>query len=270
MQPPSIKQFRSTVKTYFKENGRDFPWRQTTDPYSILVSEVMLQQTQTYRVEPKYMAFMKVFPTFESLARAPFSEVLLLWKGLGYNRRALGLQSCAKIVMQEHSGVLPKDPIVLKTMPGIGAYTSCAVPTFAYNTPHSFIETNIRAVFIHHFFKDRAEVTDKEIMALVEKTVDTKEPRKWYYALMDYGVFIKQNYNPNKKSAHYTVQSKFEGSNRQVRGLILQALLDNQALSFDTLLSIVNRDNQQTSKALSQLVTDQLVEVKGEQIFLSK
>ncbi|OGB97167.1 hypothetical protein A3F06_02140 [candidate division TM6 bacterium RIFCSPHIGHO2_12_FULL_36_22] len=257
----NIKQLCDKVEQYYSANKRDFPWRQTTDPYRILVSEVMLQQTQTYRVEPKYLTFLDAFPTFETLAVASFTEVLALWKGLGYNRRALALHNCAKQVVEQYNGKLPKDPEILKQLPGIGAYTSHAVPTFAFNKPYIFIETNIRAVFIKHCFAQRADIKDKELLPLIQQALKATKlsPRDWYYALMDYGVYIKQQGNPNKKSAHYTVQSKFEGSTRQVRGKILEILLEQKIVAIDELPTMINRQEQQINTALTQLLNEKLV-----------
>jgi len=222
-----IKQFKQTIRDFYKKNKRDLPWRHTSDPYHILISEVMLQQTQVSRVLKKYPEFLKSFPTFKALSKASTKDVLTVWQGMGYNRRALYLKSTAAILENKFRGKLPQDPQVLHTFPGIGKATSCSVITFAFNKPTVFIETNIRRVFIHYFFKDKGSVSDKEILLLVEKTIDLENPREWYYALMDYGAMLgKTITNPNKRSKHYLIQSKFEGSNRQIRGAILKALLD--------------------------------------------
>ena len=230
----------------------------------------MLQQTQTYRVEPKYVEFIRVFPTIESLADASFTQVLRYWKGLGYNRRARYLHQCAQAVVQQYGGVMPSDPSLLQELPGIGSYTSCAVSTFAYNQPHVFIETNIRAVFIAHFFQLQEKVTDKEIMPIIEQALDTERPREWYYALMDYGVHLKQQGNPNKKSAHYTKQSKFEGSTRQVRGLILERLLQHKNLEVVDLFTQLDKNEEQMSTALAQLIAEKLVVYNGQLVQLAE
>ena len=221
-----IKKVRKKEYNYFSKNKRDLPWRKTTDPYSILVSEIMLQQTQVSTVVPKYQAFIAKFPDFRSLASASFSEVLRAWKGLGYNRRALMLQKLAVDVTERYDGKLPSSIENLMKLPGIGKATASSILAFAFNKPVVFIETNIRTVFIHHFFKNRKEVKDEEIVPLVEKTLDRKNPRKWYSALMDYGSYLKKEYtNPSRKSKHYIKQKPFEGSDRQIRGLILELLL---------------------------------------------
>ncbi len=218
---------KKTIWDYYYQHQRDLPWRKTTDPYKILISEVMLQQTQVSRILQKYPIFIKTFPDFESLAKANLSDVLQVWKGTGYNRRALYLKQLAKIVVEKYNGILPDDLNVLETLPGIGHATASAVITYAFNKPIPFIETNTRRVFIYFFFPDKKSVRDKEIMKIVEKTLDRNNPREWYWALMDYGAMLAKTIsNPNRKSTHYTVQSKFEGSNRQLRGRIISYLLE--------------------------------------------
>lgn len=222
------EEFRKKVWEFYKKNRREFPWRETFDPYKILISEVMLQQTQTSRVTAKYEEFLKKFKNFEDLAKATTEEVLRAWSGLGYNRRALYLKKIAELVSKEKSE-FPLDPKVLVSFPGIGPNTAGSIYVFTTNKPYVFIETNIRRVFIHEFFKDSSKISDKQLLELVNKTLDTKNPREWYYALMDYGAYLaKTEINPNRKSKHYSKQSKFEGSLRQVRGKILKILLEKK------------------------------------------
>jgi A/G-specific adenine glycosylase len=220
------EQFIKIVWEYYKQHGRhDLPWRKTSDPYLILVSEIMLQQTQVERVIPKYNAFLKRFGTVRKLAQSSLGEVLVIWQGLGYNRRAKMLHQCAEIVTKQHKGIFPKTQKGLVSLPGIGPYTAGAVLAFAYDISVPLIETNIRTVYLHHFFHDTTDVTDSEILRLVSITQDLENPRAWYYALMDYGSYLKKTHgNPNKKSAHYTKQSAFSGSDRQIRGGIIRAL----------------------------------------------
>ncbi|MES2436567.1 MAG: A/G-specific adenine glycosylase [Patescibacteria group bacterium] len=220
------EKFKKLIWDYYAANKRIFPWRTTTDPYAILVSEIMLQQTQTERVIPKYTAWLEVFPTAEVLAKAPLQQVLTYWQGLGYNRRALALQRAAQTVVQKYSKKFPTTYAELLDLPGIGPYTAGAVLAFAFNKAHPIIETNIRTVYIHEFFsKEHGEIHDSEILELVRKTLDQKNPRDWYYALMDYGVMLKKAHgNANKRSKHYTKQSKFIGSNRQIRAAIVRAI----------------------------------------------
>jgi A/G-specific adenine glycosylase len=237
------------------------------------VSEVMLQQTQVSRVMVAYPAFLARFGSFEALAEAPMNEVLEQWQGMGYNRRTLWLRSAAQIVVSEHGGVLPRDPEVLVKLPGIGPNTAGSLAAFAYEEPVVFIETNIRRVFIHHYeelsagFADinslgrrtlsvssvgavsepapagrelisdialPSSISDKELLPLIAEALDRERPREWYYALMDYGAALaKKVSNPNRRSKHYVVQSKFEGSVRQIRGEVLRQLLRGPKMADD-------------------------------------
>ncbi len=252
--------FAALVWGYYRAHPRRFPWRETTDPYAILVSELMLQQTQTERVEPKYRSFLGRFPTFAALAAATLREVLEEWQGLGYNRRAKALKNCAERVIREHGGVLPGSVEVLRAFPGIGPYTAAAVCAFAFQAPVALVETNIRRVFIHYFFKDRDGVRDREILPLVEAAVDRADPRGWYYALMDFGSMLRGRLpNPNRRSAHYARQARFENSDRQIRGGILKALASSDAAAADELAAMLRVDPERVARALGGLETDGLV-----------
>jgi len=224
------KQFVKIVWEYYRRQGRrSLPWRLTRNPYRILISEIMLQQTQVERVIPKYQNFLMRFPSLEKLSEASLGDVLREWQGLGYNRRAKMLHECAKQIMSEHRGRFPRTLDELMTLRGVGHYTAGAIMAFAFNDAVPIIETNIRSVYIHHFFNDATDVSDKEILNVVERTLDTGSSREWYYALMDYGVFIKKEFgNPNSRSKHFTVQSKFKGSDREIRGAILMLLSKNK------------------------------------------
>jgi A/G-specific adenine glycosylase len=220
-----IHDFRERVYAFFAEHGRPFPWRDPRDPYEILVSEVMLQQTQADRVVPYYNRFLDRYPDITALSRARLATILKLWQGLGYNRRAKLLHDCAKYVTKHLDGQLPTDQHELEQLPGIGPYTASAIAAFAGNRPAMVIETNIRSVFIHEFFGDREGITDAEIIPLIEQTVDADSPRQWYSALMDYGAFLKrQGINPSRRSAHHVRQAPLKGSNREVRGAIIREL----------------------------------------------
>lgn len=223
MNNKTLQEFTTTILKYYSEHKRSFPWRETTDPYKILVSELMLQQTQTERVVPKYLAFIEKYPDFLSLSKAVIPELLEMWSGLGYNRRALYLHKTAQKVVADFSGTLPTDEKQLISLPGIGVYTAGAIMAFAYDNKTIFIETNIRRVILHFFFPDAEKVPDSEIRRLVEHTLPKKDFRNWYYALMDYGVYLsKSGVNANTRSKHYIKQSKFEGSRRQLRGMVLK------------------------------------------------
>jgi A/G-specific adenine glycosylase len=232
----AIKNFRHEVLGYYERHGRKMPWRETADPYCILVSEIMLQQTQVNRVVDKYNQFVAAFPDFTALSHAPLSRVMAVWQGLGYNRRALALSKLARIVVDKYNGELPASVHALATLPGIGLATASSICAFAFNAPVAFIETNIRTVFIHHFFKEKKKVSDKDILPLVKKCLHQANPRKWYWALMDYGVMLKKAGNDkNTRSAHYVKQTNFEGSKRQVRGKILKTLVAHKVMSLDQL-----------------------------------
>lgn len=246
------------------------PWRRTKDPYRILVSEVMLQQTQVERVLVKYREFIRAFPNFSTLAKAELSEVLKVWQGMGYNRRGMALKRLAEIVMQEHKGKLPSDPEELIKLPGIGRYSAAAIHTFATNRPTLFIETNIRRVYIHFFFGDKEGIRDEEIMPLVEKTMDRKNPREWYYALMDYGVKLKKEVpNPNRRSAHYTKQSRFEGSQRQVRGMILKAVLQYPGMTSASLRKKLKSFPDNFDQILDGLAVEGFLTKEGNRFVIS-
>lgn len=267
LTPLEIQAFQKKIYTFYKKNKREFAWRDIRNPYFIFLSEIMLQQTQTNRVTEKYVEFIEHFPTIQDLAQADFSRILLHWKGLGYNRRAKFLHNAAQIICKDYSGKIPKDPEILITLPGIGAYTSNSIPAFAYNKPTIFIETNIRSVFIHEFFHDKLDIVDKQIFPLIEQTLDKKNPKDWYYALMDYGQWIKKEFkNPNRKSKHYTKQSTFIGSDRQIRGNILEVLLQEKKIDFTHLHTIVNKnlpqnysDKKRFEKIVNGLVDEKII-----------
>lgn len=221
-----IRRFRKNVNAHYRRAGRRFPWRENFDPWRVLVSEVMLQQTQTDRVAPKFTAFLAVFPTPASLAAAPVREVLARWSGLGYNRRALHLRQAARLIVSRHGGRVPETEAELVALPGIGPATAAAILAYAFNHPTVYIETNIRAAFIHHFFPKRKTVGDRELLPLVAAALDRTNPRRWYSALMDYGTRLKEHHPElGKRSAHYVRQSPFIGSRRRIRGLVLKTLL---------------------------------------------
>ena len=219
-----IQAFKKKVVCHFQKLGRTLPWRSTPTQYRVVVSEIMLQQTQVTRVLPKFEEFIHTFPNWKSLAASDTSQLLRVWSGLGYNRRALALRKIAKIVAQ--NGTLPRTMETLRELPGIGPNTAGSILAFAFNQPVVFIETNIRSVFIHHFFEDRTDIADSELLPLIEATLDQKHPREWYSALMDYGSWLKQQTpNPSRKSATHVTQTKFKGSLREARGAVVKHLL---------------------------------------------
>lgn len=255
---PRLSSFRSAVWKYWKKEGRhELPWRKTRNAYRILVSETMLQQTQVPRVIGKYRAFIKRFPTARALSRAALHDVLKEWNGLGYNRRAKFLHDAAKIIVERHSGKVPRGYAELRALPGIGDYTARAVRVFAFNEPDVLLETNIRTAFIHHFFNVRfrtsnIRVLDAEILAFARVAAEGQDPREWHSALMDYGAHLKRSgVRTNARSRHYAKQSKFEGSVRQARGAILRSLARGTPMS-----SLRNRTYKE---ALAGLKRDGLI-----------
>lgn len=268
------EQFTQKIDAFYAAHKRSFVWRYVQDPYLIVVSEIMLQQTQTFRVEPKYKAFINKFNSFKELATATQHDLLLHWQGLGYNRRALYLQQLACWVTNNHNGNLPQDPALLQTQKGIGYATASSICAFAFNMPTVFIETNIRAVFLHEFFSGQTDVHDNQILPLVAATVNTQNPRSWYYALMDYGVFLKASLqNPNVRSAHHAKQSRFEGSTRQVRGAIIKLLLEHGALEPQQIYDFLRQQDIQMSPAkidtiVQKMIIEQLIKQNNEHYFL--
>ncbi len=234
------QQFQQAVWTYYHTHKRaTLPWRRTTDPYRIVVSELMLQQTQVVRVIPKYRAFFKRFPNTKQLAIAPLAEVLRYWQGLGYNRRAKYLHQCAQVVCSQYRGRWPRTVDELEDLPGIGPYTAAAVAAFAYNQPVVCIETNIRTVIIHHYFPDETDVPEIDIQEIVMQTLDTNNPREWYWALMDYGVYIKQVHgNRSRQARSYAKQSRFTGSDREIRGAIIRTLTEQSSVTMRQLCKL--------------------------------
>ena len=256
----SRESFRKEVTDYWEKHGRHpLPWRHTDDAYRILVSEVMLQQTQVPRVTLKYAEFLKKFPTVHALAKARLADVLKVWSGLGYNRRGKYLHDAAKAIVREHKGKVPREYTALRKLSGVGDYTARAVRVFAFNEPDVLIETNIRAAYIHHYFGAHKKVTDAEILPLAEEAAKGQDPREWHWALMDYGSFVKKlHQNPTRLSAHYVVQMKFEGSLRQVRGAILKLLTQGPRGDL-ALAHELSYDAKKVREALSGLKRDGLV-----------
>lgn len=238
----------------FRANPRPMPWRETHDPYAILVSEIMLQQTQVERVRIKYSEFMASFPDCTALAAAPLEQVLAVWQGLGYNRRALALKRCAAVIAGRPGSDFPRSIPDLEQLPGIGPYTARAVAAFAFGVAEPLIETNIRTLYIHFFFHDREKVDDREILPLVEATLVRETPREWYYALMDYGAYLKREHpNPGRRSRHHQRQSRFEGSNRQLRSRMLRAVMEQPGVTRAELLQLLGCEDEALAKNLAGL-----------------
>lgn len=256
-------EFKKIVWDHYNNNRRSFEWRENPTSYNVLLSEFMLQQTQTSRVITKFEEFKTNYATITDLANTTFEDLLTHWVGLGYNRRARNLHKTAQKIRDEFDSEVPKDKTELLSLPGIGDYTSSAIRAFAFNIADPFIETNIRTVYIYHFFKDQTDVHDSDILELVEQTMDRDNPREWYWALMDYGVYIKKTFgNPNKKSKHYTKQSKFKGSTRELRSHILKSILGNKNVSKEELDQAFAYDPR-APKLIESMLKEGMIQYNG-------
>jgi len=258
-----IKAFREMILSNYQQAGRKFPWR-GADPWGVMVSEFMLQQTQTERVMRYWEDWMRRWPRPQDLAGASMEEALRLWSGLGYNRRCYNLKNSAAIITTEYDGKVPGVPETLRLLPGIGPYIAGAIACFAYNYPSVFIETNIRSTIIHCFFPGRDDVKDSEIFPILEAALDKEDPRTWYYALMDYGVSLKKlTENPGRRSAHYTRQSAFIGSFRQARGKVIKALASIGSSNAEELRMACGLEDEKLYRVLDRLEKESLVAEEG-------
>lgn len=269
-----IAAFVDRVAAHGADLYREFPWRETDDPYAILVSEVMLQQTQVARVVPYYESWLADFPTLDALAAAPLEAVLRAWQGLGYNRRAIALKRAAEQLLASHEAgsagpahgvagsgavALPCDESALRALPGVGPATAAGVLAFGFGRHAAYLETNVRAVFLYELFADADGVRDREIAPLVEAAAAVAEERgigarEWNYALLDYGAHLKRTQpNPSRRSAHHTRQSAFEGSRRQKRARLLRAVMDAPGASADELASDLRLESSLTLDLLEEL-----------------
>lgn len=260
-------QFRELVWQKGRELYRDMPWRQDTRPYYILVSELMLQQTQVDRVIPKFESFIKIFPDEKTLASASLGDVLRQWNGLGYNRRAKFLHDAAKQITT--LGKFPDNTNDLLSLPGVGKNTAGAIMAYAHNQPSLFIETNIRTVYIHHFFENVDKVDDSQIMEKLVETVDVEHPREFFWALMDYGTWLKKESAVSvNRSSHYKKQSPLAGSVREIRGQIVRELGKND-MSETKLRQKIAADKR-FEPALDGLIRDGLVAQTKTKLHLTK
>lgn len=262
-------EFRELIRQKASEFYRDMPWRRDTRPYYVLVSELMLQQTQVDRVIPKFEAFIAAFPNVQTLAQASLAEVLKLWSGLGYNRRAKYLHDAAKMIIAEFAGEFPESEEELRKLPGVGPNTAGAIRAYAFNQPAIFIETNVRTVYFHHFFPEGDRVDDKELREVVAATIDPENPREFYWALMDYGSWLKkQGVGRVQQSRHYTKQSALKGSVREVRGQIVKVLAKKD-MTQESLQKSVDFDGR-FMPALAGLIRDGLVAQADDILHLTK
>jgi A/G-specific adenine glycosylase len=267
---PDIEAFVALVQARGRELYRDFPWRRTHDPYAILVSEVMLQQTQVARVVAYYEQWLEQFPTIDSLAAAPLEAVLRVWQGLGYNRRAVALKRLAERLAADTGAGgepprLPRERDALLALPGVGPATAAGVRAFAWSEPDVYLETNVRTVVLHELLSDRDGVSDREVAPLVAQAACAAndagiDPRTWNYALLDYGAHLKRTLpNPSRRSAHHVRQSRFEGSRRQKRARLLRLVMDRRAASAGELAESLETSENETLSLLQALRADGFV-----------
>lgn len=262
----SITKLRKRLLDFHAKNGRhELPWRTTFDPYHVLVSEIMLQQTQVPRVIPKFNEWIKKFPTLEDLAQASNHAVLSCWNGLGYNRRGLNLLKAAREAVAAHGGKLSRTIEGLERLPGIGPYTARAILAFAHDISYPFIETNIRFVLMYELFPDAVkEITDNQLLPIVKKLIEKISARTIYMALMDYGSHLKatlekkETTSLHKKHKHYVRQSAFKGSKRQLRAAILKELLKGPATARK--LSKLGKNSTHSSEqCIAELLREGLI-----------
>lgn len=281
------EKLQQTVLQWYAENRRKLPWRETIDPYKILVSEIMLQQTQVYRVVPKYHAFLEQFPTADMLAQAPAADVLRLWSGLGYNRRALYLQQCAKALVEKYNGIFPTTEAALLELPGIGKYTAAAVLSFAFNTDVPVIDVNIELLYKRIFY-NKADNVEGIARELLPKNTS----REWHNALMDIGALFCTATNPkcndcplkqfcasaNNSKRHEATRMRkkvvpFKKSDRIVRGTILKLLTQRNKQSIENvylqlLEQKIKRKKEKFDKILGELEKDGLIKIKEKKLYL--
>ncbi|MDP2676700.1 MAG: A/G-specific adenine glycosylase [bacterium] len=300
------KQFRTIIWEHYKANKRknNFPWRKTHNPYHILVSEIMLQQTQIPRVIPKYNEWLIRFPTLKALSRAPFSKILKTWQGLGYNRRARFLKDTATILQKNHKGAFPRSPSELQKLPGVGHYTARAVACFSFGTCEPFLDTNIRRVYIHFFAlrlsstrlgancsgqalrlpsiklginrsgqgKQKRHIKDAQLLPFIKRTEPEQNKREWYGALMDYGrdMVGTLKENPNKKSSTYAKQSPFYGSRRYMRAKIIRYLLSHKSAAPIQIKRALAQDPYLNSQTIQKQFSLLIASLKKERLIAPK
>ncbi len=227
MQVKDIELFREKVFNFYRQNKRVFPWRETTDRYAVLISEVMLQQTQAERVVPRFEAWLQNFPDISHLSAATLREILALWSGLGYNSRAVRLHQCASIITECYGGVVPSQPELLKKLPGIGEYTCRSIPVFADNHDVAAVDTNIRRIIIHEFSLPET-ISAARLQEVADTLLPLGQSRQWHNALMDYGSLTLTSKKTGIRPL--TRQSKFQGSKRWYRGQLIKQLVQSEEL----------------------------------------
>jgi A/G-specific adenine glycosylase len=260
----TVAELRGRILGWYAANGRDLPWRRTIDPYAVLVSEIMLQQTQAPRVVPKFAEFLAVYPRLEDLAEAPLDDVLRLWKGLGYNNRARRLRDCAAAAVAAAGGgptELPRSFDGLRELPGIGPYTARAVLVFAHNEDVAAVDANVRRVLTHELSLP-VDLGDRELQKVAETLLLRGRSRDWHNALMDYGALVLTARATG--IAPRTRQGAFEGSRRWYRSRLLQALLDRGPQRLDQLAVALDVTPDVAAELADLLTSDGLVRRDGD------
>lgn len=253
----SIDLFRARIFDFYSQNRRVFPWRETTDRYAVMISEIMLQQTQADRVVPRFEAWLKRFPDISHLAAAPLREVLALWSGLGYNSRALRLHRCASIITECYNGVVPSQPALLKRLPGIGAYTSRSIPVFADNLDVAAVDTNIRRIIIHDFTLPE-DISATRLQEVADRLLPLGQSRQWHNALMDYGALMLTSKKTGIRPL--TSQSKFQGSKRWYRGQLIKQLVQSEELFLEEIKEKYADCPWKLDEIIGELIQEGLIE----------
>lgn len=273
------KKFNQILLDWHKDNYRDMPWRRTRDPYRILVSEIMLQQTQVDRVRTKYAEFLKAFPTVQALAKASLGEVLSAWSGLGYNRRAKYLHDCAKEVVRACGGKFPKNESELRKLPGIGPSTAAALMSFAFRGESPMIDTNIRRILVRVFFGATIP-SDKDLYAFATTLIIRGGGREWNYAMLDVGATLctARNHSPKcpfmklhgevRDFVYKKPQTKFLDSRRSYRGKVLQLLAKERTISARALHKYIGKKIPEMDEILLDLKKEGLIVIKNGTIAL--
>lgn len=247
-------QFHQKIFSWWDENRRTFPWRETTDPYLIMVSEIMLQQTQASQVSSKYSEFVEKFPTAKKLAIASKADILTIWSGLGYNRRALWLQEAARTISE--LGDFPQTPEELIKLKGIGAYAARSILIFAFNFDIATVDTNIRRILIAENFAYE-ETSEKQLFEIATELLPLGKSRDWHNALMDYGATFltsrKAGISPTSK--HIC----FKGSDREKRGQILKFVLENKEASISDLRKLLRTNKAHLDAILEKMIKEGLL-----------
>ena len=264
------KNFNRTLFVWHKKNYRDMPWRQTHDSYKILISEVMLQQTQVNRVRTKYNEFLEQFPNVKVLAKAPLGSVLRVWSGLGYNRRAKFLYECAKTIMAKHGGKFPNTYEELVLLPCIGRSTAGALLAFSFRQDTPMIDTNIRRILARVFFKKKLP-SDKALYDFAVTLIPRGKGRIWNYAMLDLGATLCTARDHSSDcpfmKLHGKVgdfiykkpQKKFAGSRRFYRGQILKLLASKHELEYASIQKSLKLSKHDVVSIITDLLKEGLV-----------